>query len=106
MQRITVILLFGGESSEHTVSISSARNVFAALDDTKYDVILGYIDETGKWWLIDNMSDPIDTSESQQLLPVLGTGNFTTIPNDEIISPNVILPILHGLNGEDGTVQG
>ncbi len=100
------MLLFGGESSEHTVSISSARNVFAALNDNKYDVVLGYIDETGKWWLLDNMSDPIDTSESQQLIPVLGTGNFTTIPSDEVVSPDVILPILHGLNGEDGTVQG
>lgn len=106
MQRITVMLLFGGESSEHSVSLSSARNVFAALDDTKYDVVLCYIDETGKWWLLDNLSDQIDTSNLPQLIPVLGTGNFATIPNVDVIAPNVILPILHGINGEDGTVQG
>lgn len=106
MQRITVLLLFGGESSEHTVSISSARNVFAALDDTKYDVVLGYIDKTGKWWLLDNLSDQLDTSEAQQLLPVLGSGSFTTAIDRDIITPAVILPILHGANGEDGTVQG
>ncbi|HUC96277.1 MAG TPA: hypothetical protein VMR16_01285, partial [Candidatus Saccharimonadales bacterium] len=100
------MLLFGGESSEHAVSISSARNVFAALDDTKYDVVLGYIDESGKWWLLDNMSDPIDTIEALQLLPVLGTGSFTTIPNTETITPDVVLSILHGVNGEDGTIQG
>lgn len=106
MQRTTVMLLFGGESSEHAVSISSARNVFAALDDTKYDVVLGYIDQTGKWWLLDNMSDPIDTVGLPQLLPVLGTGSFTTVPSVEVITPNVILPILHGVNCEDGKIQG
>lgn len=106
MQRITVLLLFGGESSEHEVSISSARNVFAALDDTKYDVILCHIDRFGKWWLIDNMSDLVDVSSANQLLPELGMGSFITSINRERIVPDVILPILHGVNGEDGTVQG
>ena len=100
------MLLFGGESSEHEVSISSARNVFAALDDTKYDIVLGYIDKIGKWWLIDNFSDSVDISELSQLIPVLGTGSFMTLPITEVIIPDVIMPILHGLNGEDGTVQG
>lgn len=100
------MLLFGGESSEHSVSLSSARNVFAALDDTKYDIVLCYIDESGKWWLLDNLSDQIDTSSLPQLIPVLGTGSFSTIPNVDVITPSVILPILHGTNGEDGTVQG
>jgi D-alanine-D-alanine ligase len=100
------MLLFGGESSEHNVSISSARNVFAALDDTKYDVVLGYIDQTGQWWLLENMTDPIDITDAPRLLPLLGVGSFTTIPNKEEITPDVILPILHGANGEDGTIQG
>ncbi|HZJ34863.1 MAG TPA: D-alanine--D-alanine ligase family protein [Candidatus Angelobacter sp.] len=106
MQRTTVMLLFGGESSEHTVSVSSARNVFAALDDAKYDVVLGYIDQEGKWWLLNNLSDQIDIVGALQLLPILGTGKFKVFPSDEIITPAVILPILHGANGEDGTVQG
>lgn len=106
MQRTTVMLLFGGESSEHTVSVSSARNVYAALDDTKYDVVLSYIDQTGKWWLLDNLTDQIDTGDMPQLVPMLGTGNFIIVPGNELITPAVILPILHGANGEDGTVQG
>jgi D-alanine-D-alanine ligase len=100
------MLLFGGESSEHTVSISSARNVFAALDDTKYDVVLAYVDQSGQWLLLENMSDPIDISSAPQLLPVLGTGGFTTIPGGETVKPDVILPILHGVNCEDGKIQG
>ena len=105
-QLTTVMLLFGGESSEHTVSISSARNVFAALDDTKFDIILCFIDESGRWWLLESLDQVSDTQDLVQLIPVLGTKSFTTIPNNKFITPDVILPILHGENGEDGTVQG
>ena len=106
MQRKTILLLFGGESSEHEVSISSARNVFAAIDDEKYDVVLGYIDAAGEWWRLDVFDEIIDTDGLQQLLPALGQQGFVTLPNQSIVKPDVILPILHGKNGEDGSVQG
>jgi D-alanine-D-alanine ligase len=105
-QRITVMLLFGGESSEHTVSISSASNVFAALDNTKFDVVLGFIDKLGKWWLLESIDQVNDAQEVPQLVPMLGDKSFMTVPHTAIIRPDVILPILHGENGEDGTVQG
>lgn len=106
MQRTKILLICGGESSEHEVSISSARNVFAAIDDTKFDVILTYIDRTGKWWLIDSIDGEISTHGAPQLVPVLGGRGFMTIPNNQIITPDVIFPVLHGKNGEDGSVQG
>jgi D-alanine-D-alanine ligase len=106
MQRTTVLLLFGGESSEHDVSVSSARNVYAAIDDEKFDVLLGYIDNSGKWWLLDNFGMQIDSHGAPQLLPALGGGGFVTLPEQRVINPDVILPILHGKNGEDGSVQG
>lgn len=106
MNKPTVLLLFGGESSEHEVSVSSARNVFAAIDDEKYTVLLGYIDKAGKWWLLEAIGMNIDTHGAPQLVPVLGSGNFLTIPHNNVIRPDVILPILHGKNGEDGSVQG
>lgn len=108
MNRTQVLLLFGGESSEHDVSIFSARNVFAAIDDTKFDVLLGYISRDGKWWLLDNFDaeNEIDTHGAPQLVPALGSGSFVTFPDNKIVKPGVILPILHGKNGEDGTVQG
>lgn len=105
-QPTTVMLVFGGESSEHTVSISSARNVYAALDETKFEVILVYIDKTGCWWLIDSLDNLGDTTNSLQLTPVLGKGSFVTLPGGECVNPDVILPILHGENGEDGAMQG
>lgn len=101
----TVLLLFGGESSEHEVSISSARNVYAAIDDEKYDVILGYIDKQGIWWQLDDLNQRDDTESASKLEPILGTGSFA-VGSDDVIEPDVILPILHGKNGEDGSVQG
>ncbi len=106
MQRTTVLLLFGGESAEHEVSIASARNVFAALDDEKFDVKLGFIDKTGKWWLLSVLEQVVSTHGHPQLVPVLGTGQLTTLPETITLQPDVILPILHGPNGEDGTIQG
>jgi len=106
MDRTTVLLLFGGESSEHDVSISSARNVYAAIDDAKYTVLLGYIDRSGKWWLIDKLGSELDTHGAPQLVPVVGTASFITLPSNRVVKPDVILPILHGKNGEDGSVQG
>jgi D-alanine-D-alanine ligase len=107
MQRTTVLLLFGGESSEHDVSLSSARNVYAAIDDTKFEVVLGYIDRNGKWWLLDSFETDANTqADAVQIVPVLGAQSFMTLPDNQIIKPDVILPILHGKNGEDGSVQG
>ncbi|HEX4662139.1 MAG TPA: hypothetical protein VH144_00830, partial [Candidatus Saccharimonadales bacterium] len=106
MQPTTVLLVFGGESAEHEVSIASARNVFASLDDTKYNINLCYVDKSGRWWSLPALDGEIHTAGLSQLTPVLGTAQFVTIPESKTIHPDVILAILHGPNGEDGTVQG
>lgn len=106
MQPTTVLLVFGGESAEHDVSVASARNVFAALDDTKYTIHLCYIDKSGRWWSLSTLDGEIHTTGLPQLVPVLGTAQLVTLPESKTIHPDVILAILHGPNGEDGTVQG
>lgn len=106
MQRTNVMLLFGGESSEHTVSIASARNVYAAMDDTKFDVTLCFITSRGKWLLMDSFEQVADTAGLYQLMPILGSNSFMNMGDKSLIRPDVILPILHGENGEDGSVQG
>ena len=105
MQRQTVLLLFGGESSEHEVSVSSARNIYAAMDDTKYEVDLCFIDKNGRWWLLDELTSQIDTHRAPQLIAALGGKSFVTLPGNRVIVPDVIFPALHGKNGEDGSVQ-
>ena len=103
MKRIEVLLLFGGESAEHEVSIASARNVVAAIDATKYDLRLCYITKEGQWRLVDSLDSLIEPAET--LMPVLGEKQFVT-SRGQTITPDVLLPILHGPNGEDGSVQG
>lgn len=106
MNRTTLLLLFGGESSEHDVSVASARNVYAALDSDKFDVLFGYIDLHGNWWLLDQFDTDIETRGMPQLATVPGAGSFITLPGNRVIKPDVILPVLHGKNGEDGSIQG
>ena len=105
MNQKTVLLLFGGESSEHEVSINSARNVYAAIDNEKFNVVLGFIDKSGKWWLMLSFDDEINTDNLSQILPNLGEASFISSLDGKIIKPDVILPILHGKNGEDGAIQ-
>jgi D-alanine-D-alanine ligase len=106
MSKRTVLLAFGGESSEHEVSIASARNVYAALDNSKYEIKLCYIDKLGKWWLLDEWTETLQRHGGTQLLLAPGTGSLITLPGSQVLHPDVILPILHGKNGEDGTIQG
>lgn len=104
--RKTVLLLFGGESSEHDVSIVSARNVYAAMDNGKYDIELCYIDRNGKWWLLETWQDDLDEHGGEQLAPVPGSSSFLTIPSMRPLHVDVLFPVLHGENGhEDGAVQ-
>ncbi len=88
------------------MSINSAKNVYAAIDDAKFDVIPVYIDKHGHWWLLDNFDDEIILDEAEQIMPVLGAGGFVGMQSRNVLKPDVILPILHGRGGEDGSVQG
>lgn len=99
--KLSILLIFGGESSEHEVSLTSARNVYAALDAEKYDVKLCYITKSGQEWLLVESFDNLHGSE---LVPLLGQQTFQTQAGK--IKIDVIFPVLHGKNGEDGTVQG
>ncbi len=111
-----VMILFGGKSAEHEVSILSARNVYQALDKTKYDVTLVGIDRDGQWYLSQNAKDLLDANPTQ--LKMAGFGSRVTltqsedhsqlvaIKNQTPINIDVCFPVMHGPMGEDGTVQG
>jgi D-alanine-D-alanine ligase len=106
MKRLTVLMVFGGESSEHEVSIDSARNVYGAIDKSSYDVNLAYIDKSGRWWLLSEWTDTPDEHSGPQLVAAPGTKYFLTVPESNVISVDVLFPVLHGKDGEDGTIQG
>ncbi|MEK4090516.1 MULTISPECIES: D-alanine--D-alanine ligase [unclassified Viridibacillus] len=103
-------LLYGGKSAEHDVSLSTARAVTQALNFDKFDVFPIFITRDGEWRKGDQLTAPAESIEQLQI----GKGTQDSIPNDvssfllnkDEKEFDVIFPLLHGTNGEDGTVQG
>lgn len=107
MNRTTVLLIFGGESSEHDVSIMSARNVCAAVSKEKYIILLTYIDRKGKWWLLDEWPSDLNNHNGSEILLIPGSGSIATLPEMQPRHIDVAFAVMHGENGhEDGVVQG
>ncbi len=117
-KKIRVGILFGGKSFEHEISLLSARNVIDALDKELFDVVLIGIDKTGKWHLHDASHFLSNSSDSKRVcldgvkeevavVPKDKEKQLVTISGKTLSVPlDVIFPVLHGPNGEDGTVQG
>ena len=115
--KITVGLLFGGRSAEHEVSRASAANVLRALDPAKYDVVLIGLAKDGRWLMCD-AGNGAGTGTAALTIPEDGAplalvpggkGRLLRLAAGEHgLAPHidVIFPVLHGPNGEDGTVQG
>jgi D-alanine-D-alanine ligase len=93
--RVRVAILAGGRSSEHEISLASARSVLESLDPTSYEVVTVAIGRDGRWELGSGDGSVAET------LPVPAANAPATLG-----SVDVVLPILHGPFGEDGTVQG
>ena len=104
--RLRVALLAGGRSSEHDISIASARSVLGALDSERYDVVGVEIGRDGRWQLEAGQGGHILRAGHRP-----GPAETLPVPAEErtlaaLGSVDVVLPILHGPYGEDGTVQG
>lgn len=113
MKKKTVAVLFGGQSSEHVVSCMSAANIVAQIDTDKYDLLLIGITERGRWLKADSPEDVRNGNwkESQTEAAILPDATKKTVLIKEgdfwrEIPVDVVFPVLHGLYGEDGTVQG
>ncbi len=114
--RIRVGLLFGGRSGEHEVSVTSARCVLEAIDREKYEVVPIRISRNGRWAVL----PPLGELESLDNLERLSGGCRALSPwgeGGQLVSAagmredpgaplDVVFPLLHGVFGEDGTVQG
>lgn len=101
MKKRTVLVLFGGRSAEHEVSIASATSVINALDARRYDVVPLAISKRGRW---------LSPARSAELLANvtgrLRTRDCAVVPGHIPRGVDVVFPVLHGPFGEDGTVQG
>ncbi|HEV7317677.1 MAG TPA: D-alanine--D-alanine ligase family protein [Ensifer sp.] len=113
-KKLRIAVLFGGRSAEHEVSLMSARNVVAALDPSRYEIVPIGITRDGRWLLLDledgDLPRAIPATGTQVALIPGGRGRAVTIAADGgqgLLDPvDLIFPVLHGPFGEDGTVQG
>lgn len=113
MNRKKIAVIFGGQSSEHIVSCMSAANVIDQINREKYEVLLIGITEEGRWiktdsvedirsgaWKAGKVSAVLSPDATRKAVLLLEDGNVTEVQMD------AAFPVLHGLYGEDGTIQG
>lgn len=105
-KKINVGILFGGKSVEHEVSLQSARNVINALDREKYNVVLIGIDKEGKWHSHEEEDYLLHAEDPKAIALGPKKGEIELLRATETKVIDVVFPVLHGLNGEDGTIQG
>jgi len=134
MRRLRIGVLFGGRSTEHEVSILSAQSIIAAMDPDRFEVVPLYIDKSGRWLFGGSLKRLIGDDAARQYVylppdptqhslvharngtespsPVVGVGGASPSPlvgegrGGGLPELDVIFPVFHGLNGEDGTIQG
>ena len=113
MEKQTVAVLFGGQSSEHEISCISAATVIENINRDRYDVILIGITEDGRWLLTESVEEIRSGAWKNGTVravvsPDNGHHGVLLIDGEQITcrSVDVAFPVLHGLYGEDGTVQG
>ncbi|MDO5417123.1 MAG: D-alanine--D-alanine ligase family protein [Lachnospiraceae bacterium] len=114
MNTLTIAVIFGGQSSEHEVSCMSAANIIKQIEKERYSLLLIGITKDGRWLKVDSVED-------------IASGAWLESKSEAVISPDakkkcaivtdekgqvtfhpidVAFPVLHGLYGEDGTIQG
>jgi D-alanine-D-alanine ligase len=120
----TIALVFGGRSGEHGVSCVTAGGILSAIDRSRYDVLAIGITRSGRWVLADD--DPARWEIDEGTAPEVPEGGEEVLLPSQVVAPgapagfrvirdgrvehladvDVVLPLLHGSYGEDGTIQG
>ncbi|WP_340084243.1 D-alanine--D-alanine ligase [Siminovitchia sp. FSL H7-0308] len=112
-------LLYGGKSAEHEVSLQTAKAVIGALDKNKFDIYPIYVSKQGQWAEGSKITDTITDVAQLQLLNNNSNEGLSSTGEDQLSHKStdmipsslqsgydVVFPLLHGPNGEDGTIQG
>ncbi|MDD6728732.1 MAG: D-alanine--D-alanine ligase [Eubacteriales bacterium] len=113
MNKITLAIIFGGVSSEHDISCISAKGIISNIDYNKYNLVLIGITKQGKWYIFNDNVDLLPNDmwlNSPSLVPAFispdASVHGVVTAKGEIIRLDAVFPVLHGKNGEDGTIQG
>ena len=121
-RKIRVAVVFGGRSSEHEISCVTAGSVLSVIDHDRYEVVPVGITPTGNWVLASGDPEQLRIEEGTKALPTVSedgvelalpfdtAGQLMTVAPDQgpqrLGEVDVVLPLLHGPFGEDGTIQG
>jgi D-alanine-D-alanine ligase len=103
LKKLRVLILCGGQSAEHSVSLVSARTVLSNIDPRRYEATLVYIDRQGGWRRSrrELLTDHVGASEKALL-----AGSRPIAPSVVLAATDAVFPVLHGPLGEDGAMQG
>ena len=103
--KIKVAVVFGGRSTEHEVSRISAYSIIKNIDKKLFDVVIVGVTKAGEWLPYDGDVEALPDGSWENIAGATGRCSLSK-GIDAIMECDVILPVLHGQNGEDGTVQG
>ncbi len=114
MSKKNVLIIFGGKSGEHEVSVRSARSIEENIDHDKFTTHVLGVTQDGRWHYGETIQEITDGKKVlppsvQVLLPNENEGSTLSLQSGnglEKLNFDVIFPIIHGTNGEDGTLQG
>ncbi|MBQ9857057.1 MAG: D-alanine--D-alanine ligase, partial [Clostridia bacterium] len=120
--KLRLAVVYGSRACEHDVSIISALQAAQNADRNEYDVLYVYIDKNGEWYTGERLADiafyrNFDPRAVVRVLPMGVNGKLRLMqhPDDklfpigrlrQIAEADVVMPVMHGMNGEDGTLQG
>lgn len=102
-----LLILCGGQSPEHEISIRSTKNILEAIDKSKYSITIIGISQQGSWRLVEQ-AELGDSIASQGKPVTIQPGDDQCFMSEGVLLEkfDVVFPVLHGPNGEDGTIQG
>lgn len=105
MSKLNLAIIFGGKSTEHEISILSTTSILEKINADKYNISLIHIDIAGQWSLVED----IDCSNPKDIVLTPGERGASVLSTDNgesLGDIDVAFPVLHGVFGEDGTIQG
>ena len=102
---LSILVICGGQSTEHDISLLSAKNVIERLDPKKYLVSVAKIMHDGRWFYFNSAKEFFSQADAQLMQIIPGKKN-PFYANNNAVLVDCVFPVLHGTNGEDGTIQG
>src|SRR5687768_11169638 len=101
-----VAILYGGRSVEHGVSVNSARNIFEFINKDLFEPLTIGISKGGQWYLTSGVTKDVEQGKALGLILDAQSPGFMLLSSGDRIKTDIIFPVLHGTDGEDGSIQG